>query len=665
MTDADRLTEIEQAIDAVASVDELRAKLDACEDLAHAPGEIGVRYLVARGIVENRGELPQSALALFQHARAAALRQGITAQLARISREIARVRSWRGDITAASMELLRSVAEIEAAELALARERAGPDTGDAGLQTSGDVARRIRETARIRADRAMTVAEIGRLDIEAGRYEAAVEALAEAARQAPGVLAPREIGRIAHNRCEALFGLGRCDDCLKLIEETAPLFSDEFPRDLFRVRLLKARCLLQLEKYDEATEAARQAAEAIEAEGDSYERAAEWQLFEGLLKRRDDAEAAINALRQARLRFADSGLPRHEVDTGIHLARILADVGRMPEAEATISEALKRASGLPALADVVRTAAYEFWQPEKRADLAGENAIGPALRGQSARFLVMVTLGSGGFGTVQRATDMETGEEVAIKRLRPDRGGSDAVRKMVDESVRNEIKAARSVPPRFAARTRYLNIDSSGELVLVQDFVDGPTLRKVLNEGAADLASRLAYAAHLARGVAALHQRKVAHRDLKPENIILRNGNEPVLIDLGLASLMGTSEVFSGMGTPGYAPPEQWQAGADPRFFGREDIYALGRVIEELGGAPPPDRKLSSLLMARLGFLPGRGRDLSGDIRKMVARMTEPEPAKRDIDLGEVAGALDEAAAEARKTLSSTKPAPPPERSAR
>ena len=588
MSDSDLLDDIEKAIDAVAPPAELRTRLEALAHLADAPGEAGVRYLIARGIVENRGELPQSALATFQHARDAALRDGIVWELARISREIARVRSWNGDITGASLELLRSVAEIEASEGALGRERAGNSSADGQRPTRDDVARRGRQGVRIRSDRAATIAEIGRLDIEAGRYEAALTALDEAAQQAAVSLPPREAGRVAYNRCESWFGLGRTDRCRALIEETAPLFSETFPRDLFRVRLLKARCLLQDGEHDKAAELARQAAEALGGDDDSYEKGAEWQLFDGLLKARDDPEAAIASLRQARLRFADDNLPRHEVEACIHLAGILARHDHMPEAETTIVEALGRASGLPALADKVRTAAYDFWAPEKVADLAGENALAPG--GQPMRFLVITTLGSGGFGTVERAIDMATGEQVAIKRLRADRRGS-AARGLIDTTVRREIETARKVPPRFAARTRYLNVADSGELVLVQDFVDGPTLRKVLGDGTAEPARRLAIAAQLARGVAALHQHEVAHRDLKPDNIILRGGSDPVLIDLGLAALLGTSDVFSGMGTPGYAPPEQWKSGTAPKVFGREDVYALGRIIAELGGAPPPDTR--------------------------------------------------------------------------
>ncbi len=646
MSDTGLLDDIEEAIDAVAPPAELRARLEGLAHLADAPGEAAVRYLIARGIVENRGELPQSALATFQRARDVALRDGVIWELARISREIARVRSWNGDITGAALELLRSVAEIEASEGALGRERAGSGGVDGQRPTRDDVARRGRQGVRIRSDRAATVAEIGRLDIEAGRYQAALAALDEAAELAPSSLPRREVGRIAYNRCESWFGLGRTDRCRELIEETAPLFSTAYPRDLFRVRLLKARCLLQDGETAKAAELARQAAEALGGGDESYEKGAEWQLFSGLMTAHDDPEAAIAALRQARLRFADDNLPRHEVEACIHLAGILARTGRMPEAETTIIEALGRAAGLPALADQVRTAAYSFWAADKVADLADGNAVGGG--GGPMRFLVLTTLGSGGFGTVERAIDMATGEQVAIKRLRADRRRSGAARALIDKTVRREIESARQVPPRFAARTRYLNVAESGELVLVQDFVDGPTLRKVLHDGAADLAGRLAVAAQLTRGVAALHQHAVAHRDLKPENVILRNGSDPVLIDLGLAALMGTSEVFTGMGTPGYAPPEQWKSGTAPRVFGSEDVYALGRIVAELGGAPPPDTRWSTRLKNRIG-LGDRGPGMDDTLRRMVRRMTDDDPTKRLVDLGEVAGALDEASDRARK----------------
>src|SRR5262245_33458856 len=150
MPEADPLAALERGIDDAIPVEDLAALLAACGTLANQPGEAGIRYLVARGIIENRQSLYQSALATFQRARTASLEQDLGTQLARISRETARVYSWRGDVGAAAMELLRSIGELEQA-----RATAGTDPESA-------LARRLE------AERAATLAEIGRLNIEAG-----------------------------------------------------------------------------------------------------------------------------------------------------------------------------------------------------------------------------------------------------------------------------------------------------------------------------------------------------------------------------------------------------------------------------------------------------------------------------------------------------------------
>ena len=123
-----------------------------------------------------------------------------------------------------------------------------------------------------------------------------------------------------------------------------------------------------------------------------------------------------------------------------------------------------------------------------------------------------------------------------------------------------------------------------------------------------------------------------------------------MLIDLGLAALMGTSDVFSGMGTPGYAPPEQWKAGTAPKVFGSEDVYALGRVIEELGGAPPPDNRWSSRLKARIGLGGGRAPDIG-------ARLAQDARAHDRRRSGEARLSIS-----ARSPAPSTRPPPAPAR---
>jgi Serine/threonine protein kinase len=77
------------------------------------------------------------------------------------------------------------------------------------------------------------------------------------------------------------------------------------------------------------------------------------------------------------------------------------------------------------------------------------------------------------------------------------------------------------------------------------------------------------------------HSQGVIHRDIKPQNIIIRPDGRPVLVDFGLVKLWDprdprTKTAMRGMGTPEYAPPEQWGAGhTDPR----SDLYSLGATL--------------------------------------------------------------------------------------
>jgi hypothetical protein len=409
---------------------------------------------------------------------------------------------------------------------------------------------------------------------------------------------------------------------------------------------LRARALFALGRDDEGATAAAEAEAFRAAEPSSYEQS-EWHLLEGLRQRRGDPAAAIAALQKALGRFADDDLPRHEVETRIHLAGLLADTDRLGEAEACIAEALRRCAvrELPAMGDRARATAIGFWRADRIAYLSGENSLAPRPGEGGGRFLVNERLGSGGFGSVDRAIDNNTGDEVAIKRMRAEAiaGREDAA--AVFATVQNEVKAAGKVANRpYVARTRYLNIERSGAIVLVQDFVRGPTLRTLLKEGA-DRARLYSIGARLARAVAGVHARGVAHRDLKPENVIVRNGSEPVLIDLGLARFGGAPDVLSGMGTPPYAAPEQWDATVDPRWSGREDIYALGVIVGELAGETEAAEAPAGAFAAFRQRL-ARKSNLPAKLAPLTQAMLAKDPATRTVDLHEVAAALDETAAE-------------------
>jgi len=109
---------------------------------------------------------------------------------------------------------------------------------------------------------------------------------------------------------------------------------------------------------------------------------------------------------------------------------------------------------------------------------------------------------------------------------------------------------------------------------------------------------------NLCEGVAALHRMGYVHRDIKPGNIMWRTGGTrscasavPVLIDLGLVKdvsrdpdASGTSLTLvdghvAGVGTPGYAAPEQLVGDA---LSPAADIHALGMLAHTCFGEHPP-----------------------------------------------------------------------------
>jgi hypothetical protein len=129
------------------------------------------------------------------------------------------------------------------------------------------------------------------------------------------------------------------------------------------------------------------------------------------------------------------------------------------------------------------------------------------------------------------------------------------------------------------------------------EFVRGPTLsRRLQEDGPLPPARAAAIVERLAWALEAAHQAGVIHRDIKPSNVILtpdlETGEEPKLIDFGLAKLAGSvaeSLTRAGqiVGTPDYMSPEQI---ANRAVDARSDVYSLGCLLyESLAGRPPFD----------------------------------------------------------------------------
>lgn len=210
------------------------------------------------------------------------------------------------------------------------------------------------------------------------------------------------------------------------------------------------------------------------------------------------------------------------------------------------------------------------------------------------RYDVGQVIGRGGMAEVYEGTDRRLNRRVAIKVLRPDLARDP----MFQERFRREAQSA--------AGLNHPNIvaiyDTGEDLIsdgvnqvsipyIVMEYVDGVTLRQMLNNGPRILPER---ALEVIAGVLAAldyaHRHGIVHRDIKPANIMINSHGDAKVMDFGIAramsdaatSVTATSAV---MGTAQYLSPEQARGES---VDARSDIYSTGCVLYELLTSGPP-----------------------------------------------------------------------------
>ena len=240
------------------------------------------------------------------------------------------------------------------------------------------------------------------------------------------------------------------------------------------------------------------------------------------------------------------------------------------------------------------------------------------------RYLLVRTLGEGGFGRVFIALQQPLGMRVALKILKKDKDPEGHEARM--RLFRLEAQAM--------AQLQHPNIVKildfgffEGAAYLVMELLDGAlTLKDELRNCARtnehiDLHTTETILSGVLSALEKAHQRKIIHRDVKPENIMLQaEPGHPVLprlLDFGLAKFVDADTQSSAiLGTPSYMAPEQLTR-SDPGPW--TDLYALGVVAFELLTGRRP-------FVGEVGQIIADKRDPHFDVLSAIADLDIPTP---------------------------------------
>ncbi len=186
-------------------------------------------------------------------------------------------------------------------------------------------------------------------------------------------------------------------------------------------------------------------------------------------------------------------------------------------------------------------------------------------------------LGQGGMGSVYLAFDEKLQRNVALKVLAAE-FGSDV--EMRSRFVREAWRQASLNHPNIA--TIFDVGEADGQQYIAMEFVEGQTLRQMLDSSAFGFEAIPAIFLQVCAGLQAAHERQMVHRDIKPANVMVTPNGHVKILDFGLAKLQTASgETQPGMllGTVSYMSPEQAQA---REVDTRSDIFSLGILLYEM-----------------------------------------------------------------------------------
>lgn len=210
------------------------------------------------------------------------------------------------------------------------------------------------------------------------------------------------------------------------------------------------------------------------------------------------------------------------------------------------------------------------------------------------KYKILSEIGHGGMSVVYMAINEKAKKTWAVKEVRKD-GKMDF--NTVRQGLMAEIETLKKLKhPNLPSIVDVIEDEDS--FIIVMDYIEGRSLDKIIEENGAQPESYVVeWAKQLCDVLGYLHSRQPAiiYRDMKPANVMLKPDGNIMVIDFGTAKNyeIDLGET-TGIGTIGYAAPEQYIGSGLGRTDARTDIYCLGITLYHLLTNVDPCKNLIS-----------------------------------------------------------------------